>query len=87
MVSLDWSVSLGNILTVLGFVAGGLMFVLAVRRDVDILSTRLKPLEDAVVQLTTILVTLARQDVRLEAVERDVERNDARKQRRQAESR
>ena len=84
---IDWSVSLGNLQTMGGFVAGGVLFVLAVRRDVDILSTRLKPLEDAVVQHTSILITLARQDVRLAAVERDLERNDPRKQRREPGSR
>lgn len=84
---IDWTVSIGNILAVTAFVGSGIVFILAVRRDVDILSTRLKPLEDAVVQLTSILVTLARQDVRLDAVERDLQRNDPRQQRRESNPR
>lgn len=78
----DWSVSVGNLLTLLGFAGGGLGFVFAVRRDVAVLATRLGPIEAAVVKLTEVLQTLARQDERLKVIERDVERNDPRKQRR-----
>lgn len=84
---IDWSVSVGNMLVAAGFIAGGIFFVLMVRRDVDILGVRLVPLEKAVVQLTEVLITLARQDVRLGAVERDLQRNDPRQQRREPGSR
>jgi hypothetical protein len=79
---IDWSVSVGNILTLAGFAFGGISFVVAVRRDVSVLAARLGPIESAVVKMTEILERLGRQDERLKAVERDVERNDLRKQRR-----
>lgn len=75
----DATISVGNILTLVGFVVGGIMFVVAVRRDVDILSTRLAPLEKAIVQLTDILIKLAIQDVRLNTMERDLQRNELRR--------
>lgn len=74
----DWTISLGNVLTLGGFAFGGVAFVYAVRQDVAVLAERLKPLEAAVVQLTNILVTQARNEVRLDAVERDMKRNDSR---------
>lgn len=82
-VAVDWTISVGNLLTLGGFVFGGVGFVVAVRRDVAVLSTKLKPLEAAVLKLTDILERLARHDERLKAVERDLERNDSRKQRSQ----
>ena len=81
-ISVDWTISIGNILTMGGFVLGGVGFVVAVRRDVAILATRLTPIESAVLKLTDILEKIGRQDERLKAVERDIERNDPRKQRR-----
>lgn len=81
--AIDWTITFGNILTIAGFIGGGVFFAIAVRRDVDILATRLEPLEKAVVKLTDILVGLARHEERLAAVERDVERNDPRQQWRQ----
>lgn len=69
------------------FAAGGVGFVVAVRRDVAVLSSRLGPIENAVVRLTDIMEKLGRQDERLKAVERDVERNDTRQQRSKARSR
>lgn len=75
---IDWTITVGNILTIAGFTIGGAGFVVAVRRDVSILSEKLKPIELAVLKLTDILEKIARQDERLKAVERDVERNDPR---------
>lgn len=81
---IDWNISVGNLLTMAAFGAGGISFVVAVRRDVAILSSRLGPIESAVVRLTDIMEKLGRQDERLKAVERDVERNDTRQQRRKS---
>lgn len=79
---IDWSISLGNLLTLAGFLGGGVLFVFAVRRDVDVLSQRFIPLEQAVVRLTDILVELGRQDVRLNNLEdNQIRRYPARKRR------
>lgn len=83
----DWTITLGNLLTVAGFLGGGIFFMIAIRRDVDILSTRLAPLEKAVLKLTDILVQLGRQSERLNALERDIERYDAREEWRQSKAR
>ena len=77
----DWSISVGNLLTMAAFAAGGISFVVAVRRDVSVLSTRLTPIELSVSRMIDILEKLGRQDERLKALERDAERNDPRKHR------
>lgn len=77
---IDWSINAG---TLCGFLIGGGCFVWAVRRDVSVLAARLEPMEDAIKRLITLLEQVGRQDERLKAVERDVERNDPRKQWRQ----
>lgn len=82
-IEVDWTISIGNLLTMGAFAAGGIGFVIAVRRDVAILSARLTPIESAVLKLTDILERIGRQDERLKAVERDIERNDPRQQWRQ----
>ena len=76
--TVDWSVSIGNLLTMLGFVFGGISFVYAVRRDVSVLAQRLEPLEAAVTRIVELLTTVSRQDERLKVVERDLQRNDPR---------
>lgn len=78
----DPTITLGNAISVAGFIAGSILCVAAVRRDVAILATRLTPLEGAVAKMLELLQAVSRQDERLKAVERDVERNDPRKQRR-----
>jgi len=70
--AIDWSMNIGNLLTIAGFLGGGVFFVVAVRRDVDMLSARLKPLESAVTRLADILERQARQDERIRALERGV---------------
>ena len=77
----DWSISVGNLLTMAAFAAGGISFVVAVRRDVSVLSTRLTPIELSVSRMIDILEKLGRQDECLKALERDAERNDPRKHR------
>lgn len=84
---IDWTISVGNILTLAAFVAAGIAIIVAVRRDVAVLSTRMIPLESAITRLSDILEKIARQDERLKAVERDIERNDPRKQWGQSSSR
>lgn len=77
----DWTWLAGPAVTVCGFIATGIGVIIAVRRDVAVISVRLQPLEKAVLKLTDILETLARQDERLKSVERDRERIYPNKQR------
>lgn len=80
----DWTVNLGNLLTLLGFIAAGATVIFAVRRDVDVLTARLAPLETALKELTASLTTVARQDERVKALERDRDAGYPRKQWRQS---
>lgn len=74
----DWTISLGHILTIIGFVGTAVGVIFAVRRDVSVLSARLEPIEEAVKALTAALTDVARHDERIKAVERDVQRLDPR---------
>lgn len=84
MFTIDYTISLGNLITGAGFLFGGISFVYAVRQDVSILSERLKPLEEAVKKLTSLIELVARQDERLNAVERDMQGSNSGKNRRKA---
>jgi len=88
---IDWSIKVGDLLTIAGFLVGGTGFAVAVRRDVSFLGQRLKPIEDAIktfnTALSAVLATQARHDERLSAAERDLERSDPRQKWRQPGSR
>lgn len=70
----DFTISLGHLIAIGGFVATGFGVIFAVRNDVAVISSRLDPLEAAILKLTDILERLGRQDERLKNIERDLER-------------
>lgn len=82
----EWTWLAGPLATIGGFVLTGVGVIIAVRRDVAVLSARLGPLEAAVLKLTEILDKLSRHDERLKSVERELERSYAREQRGQSGS-
>lgn len=88
---IDWSISLGNILTMGGFLIGGVSFVLAVKSDVKILGVELKTLKVSVNQMTTdivnALVADGRLDERVKALEGGGQHHGLRSNRRQARKR
>jgi len=74
--SIDWSLNLGHLLTIFGFVIGGLTFAMTIRGDVTslkvteennkaALATRLEVVERDMRRITEVLVELAAQDERL----------------------
>ena len=70
--SIDWTLNLGHLLTIGGFLFGGLMFMLTIRNDVNSIKTsegtvvqRLEIVERDLAKITDVLVSLARQDERL----------------------
>jgi hypothetical protein len=76
----DPTISLGSILTIVGFLAGGWAFVLAMRSRIDVLTVEIQMLKDKSVQqgdqlieFAKALVLLARQEERLTAMDRRVE--------------
>jgi len=71
---IDWTINFGHILTIVGFVSGGLVFVLTVRSDVNSIKAteggvqkRLDAVESDLRKITDVLVAIARQDERLNA--------------------
>ena len=74
---IDWTISLGNILTVLGFAGSGIAFVAMMRSDMRLLSYRVGELESAVKtlahtngQLLAITTRLSGQDERINMISR-----------------
>lgn len=67
---IDWTVSVGNILTMVGFFGGGLLFVLTMRADIKLISQRLTEVEKDLSQITNVIVEIARQSERLTAQDR-----------------
>lgn len=87
----EWLPYLQPGVTLAGFAAASIAVVVAMRRDVKYLSSRMTPLENAanslVEKLAGLLATISRHDERIKAVERDLERNELRAQRRQTSPR
>ena len=61
----DWTISLGNILTIVGFAGSGVIFVMMMRGDMMVLGQRVNSLEIAFRQLTEATVNVARQEARI----------------------
>ena len=65
----DWTVNLGNILTVGSFVAGGVLFIMTIRDDAKITARRLESVELELARISQAIVDIARQDERMKAME------------------
>jgi hypothetical protein len=77
---LDFTITLGNVLTILGFIIGGWIFVSAMRSRLDVQTVEIQVLKDAAIEqgkqlasFAKALVELARQDERLNSLDRRVE--------------
>lgn len=75
--SFDWTVSIGHILTFLGFIFGGFGFVYAMRYEVrrvadgvEAMKGRMQSVENELKKMSDVLVELGRQDERLNAMDR-----------------
>jgi hypothetical protein len=62
-------VNLGNLLTILTFVLGGIGFVYTIRSDVRIITNRLDTVETDLHELRKVVVELARQEERMSALD------------------
>ena len=65
----DWTISFGNLLTVIGFAGSGIIFVMMMRGDMMVLGQRVSNLELAFRQLTDATVNVARQEARITALD------------------
>jgi hypothetical protein len=63
------TINLGNVLTILTFIAGGLGFVYTIRADVKVTSLRLAAVEQELAQLRNVVVQIARQEERMNAMD------------------
>jgi hypothetical protein len=68
----DWTISLGNILTVLGFCGAGVVFVMLMRTDMMILGTRVTNLEGALRELVQSNIALAEMRGRFQTMDERV---------------
>lgn len=65
----DWTVSLGNLLTLGGFCLSGVAFVLFMRSDLMVLANRVTNLEAAMRELVQANLALAEQKGRMESMD------------------
>lgn len=68
----DWTVSLGNVLTMIGFVAGSMIMVLSMKSDIRILDRRMSETEKDVDKISTAIIETARQSMWLKNLDERV---------------
>ena len=72
-IQVEMTISVGNLLTILAFLVGGIGFVYTIRSDVGAQGRRLGAVESELRKLSEILVALGRQDERLNAIDRRID--------------
>lgn len=72
-IQVEMTISIGNLLTILAFLVGGIGFVYTIRSDVGAQGQRLDAVESELRKLGEILIALGRQDERLTAMDRRIE--------------
>jgi hypothetical protein len=68
-IQFDSTVNLGQLITFLGFIIGGVSFVVAVRLKIEILHDRMSDVETELKKMTNVMIELGRQDERLNAMD------------------
>ena len=68
-VEFEWSLTLGNLLTIGGFVLSGITFVIFMRSDIMVLANRVSNLEAAMRELVSVNIKAAEQKGRLDTIE------------------
>lgn len=67
---MDWFWNnIGSIATIVSFIIGGIAFVITIRHDLQTIDKRMIKFEDEVIGLRKVVVELARQEARLDAVD------------------
>ena len=72
-IQVEMTISIGNLLTILAFLVGGIGFVYTIRSDVRAQGLRLDAVESGLRKLSEILIALGRQDERLNAIDRRID--------------
>ena len=63
------SFNLGNVITIISFIVGGIMFVNTIRKDVSYQGERLTNIEDEMKKMRDVMVSIARQEERMSAMD------------------
>jgi tetrahydromethanopterin S-methyltransferase subunit G len=71
---IDWTISVGNVVAAVGFVAGASGIVWALRADVKVMSSRLDSIENQVLKIVDVLVHIGRQDEQIKSVTHRVDK-------------
>lgn len=66
---IDFSINLGNILTVVAFIVGGVGFVYTMQSRIEALSTRMISLEGEIKKMVDVMLLQARHDERMNAMD------------------
>lgn len=66
---LDLNISLGNILTMIAFFLGGLGFLWTMKGDLRVTAIRLSSIDEELTELRKVVVTMARQEERILALD------------------
>ena len=65
----DWSINLGNALTIVSFIGGGIIFVVTIRGRVDALTGRISFVEQELRKLLEVLIEQGRHTERMAAMD------------------
>lgn len=65
----DWTVSIGNALTIISFIGGGIVFVVTVRNRVSSLAERMLSVETELTKLVAVLVQQGVHEERMRALD------------------
>lgn len=66
---IDWTISIGSIVTILTVLVGIVGFVMTVHNRVDALSRRMGSLEEGIRKLVDVLIVQGRQDERMNSID------------------
>ena len=71
-VMFDWTISVGNALTIISFIGGGIVFVVTVRNKVNSLAEKMVSVDTKLEQLVEILVQQGRHEERMNAMDQRI---------------
>lgn len=69
----DTTITLGNLLTAIGMVVAGLMAVMSMRSELQVMNIQVKSMADQLKLMNGVVTDLAVQDKRLEVIEATIE--------------
>lgn len=72
--TIDWTISVGNILTAVGLAFGAAGIIWALRGDVKVLASRIGSIEAQMLKIADVLIHIGRQDERLNSHEKRIDK-------------